>query len=518
MKKHLAFVLALVMLMGCLLSGCGKNDDAGTGTKADDSLLTVAFNLAPSSLDFQSVALSSGGNLTGLFMFDTLVTYDADTGNINPAVAESWEWVNDTTLRMHLRNDVVSHNGFGITAEDVLYMFQRGAACAPLARYYSKFDAENTKVVNDYTIDIALKAPSSVALKTLAMSCFFIASKQGIEAAGGLEAFARNPQAATGPYKFVEWAEGDHILVERNDSYWGEKGYYKQVNIRFIPDDSSRLLALQSGDVDAINKVLASQTATINSGNASLVSYDNQLQMYSVILNCADGPLANAKVRQAMNYAIDRDAALSTILFGQGTVADGVFPDGFSLYSAPASGDKWTCDMDKAKALMVEAGYPDGFEMDVVLYENQTYSDIAEYVNNAWASLGIKLNIKISDSGTFFATLGKGEYDAYVIANSGIDYTSVFKIYDNRLDYAQGGNSQYAGSDEFKAALDTIYSSTDESALMSAAAVAESVLREDVPCINLMNGYILFATRPGMTGYGLGVMGDPDFTHLRPAA
>lgn len=522
MKKKLAMLLAAVMLLTCCLAGCGSKDTPASTTTdprpVDDSLLTVAFNLSPSSLDFQSVALSSGGNLAGIFMFDTLVKYDAETGSVQPAIAESWEWMDDTTLRMHLRKDVVSHNGYPITAEDVLYMFERGCACAALARYLSKFDAANTKVVDEYTIDVALPAPSSVALKTLAMSCFFVSSKAGIEAQGGLGAFARNPQAATGPYKFVEWVEGDHILVERNDEYWGNKAFYKQVNIRFISDDSSRLMALQGGDVAAVNKVLASQSSTVDGTSATLVSYDNQLQMYSVILNCADGLLADVRVRQAMNCAVQREAAVATILFGQGTVADGVFPSGFSLYSAPASGDTWTYDLEKAKSLMAEAGYADGFEMTLILYENQTYSDIAEFVESAWSELNIKVNIQTSDSGTFFGTLGTGEYDGYVIATSGVDYTATFKIYDNRLTYAQGCNSQYAGSAEYLAALDTIYSATDEAELMSAAAVAQSALRQEVPCINLMNGNILFAVQNGLTGYSVGVMGDPDFTHLRPAA
>ena len=139
-------------------------------------------------------------------------------------------------------------------------------------------------------------------------------------------------------------------------------------------------------------------------------------------------------------------------------------------------------------------------------------------MESAWSALNIKVNIQTSDSGTFFSTLGTGEYDGYVIANSGIDYTSVFKIYDNRLTYAQGCNSQYAGSAEYLAALDTIYSATDETELMSAAAVAQSALRQEVPCINLMNGNVLFAVQNGLTGYSVGVMGDPDFTHLRPAA
>lgn len=537
MKKRLSAILILALVLS-LLAGCGGSPSASSADPAAPSdastnapgsvesappdgptTLTVAYNLEPASLDLQSVGLSSGGTTTGSFLYDTLVSFDSATNSVQPCVAESWEWVEDTILRMKLRQDVYSHNGFNIVAEDILYMLQRGCETAPLARYYGSVDPGKCAVVDTYTIDIALKSPSPVFLMGLSQSCFAIASKAGIEAQGGLEAFARAPEALTGKYKFVEWVSGDHVTVERNEDYWGEKAYYDTATIRYIPDDTSRLMALQSGDVDAVNRVLTSQSSTITEGSGmSLVTIDNQLQMYNLILNCSSGPLSNVKVRQAMNYAFNREAALQAILFGYGSVADGLFPEGFSVYSAPKSGEEWTYDLEKAKSLMAEAGYPDGFDMTVILMENQMYSDVAEFAQNAWSQLNINLNIEISDSATFFVKLNSGEYDAYSIANSGYDYTSVFKTYDNRLTYGQGGNSQFYHDDSFYDLLDQIYTELDPAKAAEISGQIQSVLRNEVPVIDVMNGSILFACDSDLTGYYLSPMGDPIFASLRPAA
>lgn len=528
MKKHLLQIFALALALSVLATACTgggdtpSDDPAGSENPsqqvAEQTSLTVAYNLEPASLDLQSVGLSSGGTTTGSFLYDTLVTYNSETNTVEPSVAERWEWVDDTTLRLYLRDDVYSHNGYNIVADDILYMLERGVGTAALSRYYGMIDLEGCAAVDQYTVDIALTAPSPIFLTNLAQSCYAISSKEGIEAQGGLEAFARAPEAMTGKYRFVEWVDGDHVTVTRNEDYWGEKAYYETVTIRFIPDDTSRLMALQSGDVDAINRVLTSQTSTIAEGSGvSLVTIDNQLQMYNIILNCADGPLANTKVRQAMSLAFNREAALQSILFGYGEVATGLFPEGFSVYAPPAEGEAWTYDLERAKELMVEAGYPDGFSMTLILMENQTYSDVAEFAEGAWSQLGIDITIEVSDSASFFVKLNAGEYDAYSIANSGYDYTSVFKTFDDRLDYGEGGNAQFHKDEAFYELLDQIYTEVDPQAAVEISAEIQSILREEVPVINVMNGSILFACDSNLTGYYLSPMGDPIFTDLRPA-
>lgn len=536
MKKKLALLLAVVMLATMALTACGGNTNppaqntgdpgqtqsggqtqAPAGDKMSPQELKVAYNLEPASLAPQTVALQSAVTLVGSYLFDTLVTFNSETNSVEPCVAESWTWVDDTTLELKLRQDVYSHDGHNIVADDVQFMMETGCATAALARYYGAIDLEGCAVVDQYTYQIKLKSPNPTFLYNLCQSCFCISSKAGIEAAGGLEAVARNPVSATGRYKFVEWADGDHITVTRNEDYWGEKPYFENVLIRFIPDDTSRLLALQSGDVDAINKILSSQVSTV-SGNPDIqvVSYDNQYQMYNVFLNCTHEALSNVKVRQAMNYAVNRQAALAAILFGEGTVADGPFPAGFSIYADVAAGDEWSYDLEKAKALMKEAGYENGFEMTLILMENQMYSNVAEFVNAAWEPLGIKVNISMSDSPTFFSKLNAGEYDAYSIANSGVDYLSTLKTFDDRLTIAQGGNTQFKASDPdaFYAVLDQLYTELDNDAAKAVSADFHHVLRQEVPVINMMNGNILFGCKSGLTGYSLTPMGDPNFATL----
>ena len=399
-------------------------------------------------------------------------------------------------------------------------MFERGCATPGLARYYSGFDAENCEIISATEMNIAMKTPSPAALTNMTLISFAVQSKQGFEAAGGADVVATTAPSATGLYVVEEWLKGDHITLKRNENYWGEPAPYETVTIKYLTDASSRLMALQSGDVDVIDRIAASEATLIeNDANLKLYELENVQNLYGVYLNCANAPLNDAKVRQAMSMAVNREALLQSVFFGRGQVADGIFAKSFPMYSAPKADEAFAYDVEAAKALLADAGYADGFTITMITSQTQAYIDIAQFCQAAWSPLGIKVDIQSSDSATFFSNKNAGAYDAYVLAATGVNYVNIMKDYDNRLTYERSGATQFNPSNEseFHAAVDTLYTSLDQGVAKDAAAVAQSYCRTEFPSISLVNSHSLFASKTSVAGITMTCMGESNFSHVHPA-
>ena len=271
MKKR---IMALCLTMLLALSGCGSNgsqnaetgDSSGSASgmalTAVEDTLTIGATSEVFSLDPPSENDSSSGQVI-VQIFDGLVQPDYENGGVKPCLAESWEMIDDVTYRFHLREGVMTHNGDELTAEDVLYTVERGVASSYKQYVWGCVDAENSQVVDTYTIDIKLLYPNASFLQYLVDPGASIVSKAGVEAAGGEEAHGRNPLGATGPYKFKEWIAGDRIVLERNENYWGDAPYFKNLVFRVISDGTSRSLSLETGEIDFAFDILPAQVEQV---------------------------------------------------------------------------------------------------------------------------------------------------------------------------------------------------------------------------------------------------------------
>lgn len=527
MKRFTAMLLAMLLVLGCL-AGCSNEKPKTSEPGSDPSApvaetpkeLIIAVSAEPSNLDPQGIGMSTGLTMSGGFFYDSLLHYNSNTGAVEPNIITEWTWVDDVTLKVKIRDDVVSVSGSKITTADIQWMFERATNLPALSAYAGSFDATGNEIINDYEMTLKLKAPDPIALNYLCLTNFGVQSKADWEAAGGTDGVAQTAKAATGRYILKEWITGDHMTLVRNENYWGEKAPYETVTIRYIADASSRQMALQSGDVMAIDRVPQSQASTISSDpNLTLVELSDAWNTYQVPLDCTHPALSNVKVRQAMNMAVNRDALLASVFFGFGTTSDGPFHSKHMLYSAPGASEAWVYDMEAAKQLMIDAGYADGFSMTmIVMSTNQTYMDVCEFVQAAWGQLNIDVKIETYDNATFFTKLNGGEWDAYSIASSGINYLSPIKFTDNRRAVGAQGYTQFNASNEaeFHEITDLMYTTLDTELAKDYAADYQRVVREEVPVVNVVNSSILFATSNSVSGAALSPMGDPDFSGLSP--
>lgn len=374
-----------------------------------------------------------------------LVVSDPVTGEISPCLAESWEQIDEYTYRLYLRKDVVSHAGDPFTAHDVVTSFKRGGKSTVKAYVWDPFDCEATVAVDDYTVDIKTKEPYAPAMRLLAdngQGIMMIVEKSLVDQ-GDETDYSRNPVGGTGPWVLKEWIAGDRVILERNENYWGEKPYYKTLVLRNITDDITRAMALESGDIDICLDVTPSQVPNLQD-NESIALYHNKSFTTNYIgINCKNEILSDLRVRQALCYAMDRDAIVQLAYGGIGRPADAMLPPEHECY-IPAEGDLiYHYDLDKAKELLAEAGYADGFTINLWANENQTRIDLAEMLQNMWSQLGITVNVEIMEWGAYLEKLGNGEHDMFILGyacngNDGDYLHDTWYTSDSYLDNYQG--------------------------------------------------------------------------------
>ncbi len=320
--------------------------------------VTIALTDDPPSGDPHKTRGANGGHL--LFnLYDGLVALSGDMLTITPALATSWEKLDDLSWRFELRRGVTFHNGEPFDAEAVRYSIARllDPNAVRFNTDYREFG--EVEIVDPYTVIVHTRTPDPNFLPKMASLHMVPPAYTSMVSE---EEFSAHP-VGTGPYRFVSWTLGQQLVLEANDDYWGGRPSIDRLVFRPIPEASTRLAELQAGTVDII--------VGLNYDAIPLLDADPNLRaeantgrrtvfMHMDLLNGAE-PLQDVRVRQAMAYAIDRQLLIDAVLNGYGTPLATIFrPDMFG-YSADFQ--PYPYDPEKARALLAEAGYPNGFDI-----------------------------------------------------------------------------------------------------------------------------------------------------------
>lgn len=338
-----------------------------------------------------------------------------------PALAESWENPDDTTWIFHLREGVTFHNGDPLTAEDVKFTFDSildETFAAPSRSFYTPITA--IEVVDPLTVKFTLDQPYGPFLSYLNMP---IVPKAVVEADPA--AFATSP-VGTGPFKLVEWRRGDSIILEANPDYWDGAPLLDGIELRVIPDNSARVVALESGDLDLVQSPISPQDVkrmegvegfTVNRVPAAGYTYIN--------LNCTDPVMSDVNVRKAISLLVNRQEILDGIYSGVGQLAKGPIPPGMWAYSDDLPDFEY--NPEAARALLDEAGWTlgadgkrakDGQPLSIVVRTHSEDPDrrqVAEVLQAVLAAEGIDSSTNIVEWPTFFADVQAGAYQMAIV-------------------------------------------------------------------------------------------------------
>jgi peptide/nickel transport system substrate-binding protein len=385
-----------VALSAGLLAGPGRLSTARVARafqeSSDQEQVTIAFSSELNTLD-PAFFTSSNEQSVYYAVFDTLVTRDADL-NIIPGLAESWTNPDDNTWEFKLRAGVTFHDGSPLTSDDVKFTVDRILGDFMENPSQSKLATiQEVQAVDPLTVRFITKSPDPILLARLAGIVGWIVPKAHIEATG-FEDFATNP-VGTGPYRFVSWTKDEELVLESNPAYWKGEPPYKRIVFRPVPEASTRLALLKSGDVDFIQDVPTDQVSAFEGDDTLQIISTPTLRTLYFILRSDEGPLTDVRVRQAMNYAIDKEGVISELLNGNGTVSPGqtMGPEyfGFNPELQP-----YPYDPEKAKALLAEAGFDGGQSIQLLTPSGRYQGDrtIAEAVAAQLSEVGITVEIE----------------------------------------------------------------------------------------------------------------------------
>jgi peptide/nickel transport system substrate-binding protein len=446
-KKIIAIALVAALVLAATAGAADKS-----GKKTRDTL-RVAVLEDLKTMDPQASNMVSNW-MVQLNIFDKLV-YEDDKGVVHPRLATEWKFLDDLTLEMKLRKDVVFHDGGKFTAEDVLFTFKRGKANSISASTFAPFDLDKTVAVDPYTIRIKFKTPYAAVFNTLTTGRGSIVSKAAVEKMGA-DAYARNP-IGTGPYKLAAWKSGSQIVLVRNDAYWGQKALTKNVVYNVIPEAANRVIELETGNADAIFDVAGSDVKRVKQIKGAHVLMGDSSRYMTLTFSMKDKLLSNKDVRYALSYAIDKASLVDAVYEGTAAVATGMYPPTVFAYKNKGV---MPYDPAKAKELLAKAGYPNGFEMNFLVEAREADIRLAEIVQNMWAAVGVKAKMFQMTASTYTAQGNK--YQAGMRAGNVNEPSNILIIYDSAFGERLEPNDPWI--DSKLAAAKTIYDSKKRAA------------------------------------------------------
>lgn len=366
-----------------------------------EGTLIVALSTNPDTLDAPITAERNAHNASR-GIFDSLVWVN-DEGEVVPELAESWEISEDgLEYIFHLREGVTFHNGEPFNADAVVFSWERYTN--PELPWNERWRmADLLEKVDDYTVKITTEEPRPLLLRTIATT-WEIVPPGYFNEVGEVE-FGIKP-VGTGPFVFEEWVQGDHITLKANPNYWRE-GYPKVAEVIFrpIPESSTRVAAIQTGEVDVVGRLSSEEAQSLlGATGVQVIRYPVARVYYIAFNNLTSGvgqPTEDPLVRQAMNYAVDVQAIVDALFDGFAKPASGFVATGELGYGAV---EPFAYDPDMARDLLAEAGYPNGFTMDFACPAGAYthFEEVCEAIQGYLSEVGIETNLEIMESGQYW--------------------------------------------------------------------------------------------------------------------
>jgi peptide/nickel transport system substrate-binding protein len=410
--KSLCVATAMATVLTFMLPFATGDAMAGGSIKRGGTL-TIARPDEPLTLD--PFIPSDNGSIYAIAQIcEPLVLGDATGKGLEPGLAQSWEESADgLAYTFTLRPGVKFSNGKPVTVEDAVFSLKKVAD--PQASYGFAFTpVKAIEKVDDSHLRITLKQPYVTLLSAVSLFSSSIVSKADYEK--DATAFGKSP-VCTGPFMVQSYERGSQVVLVPNPYYWrqGEDGkplpYLDKVVLKYVPESNSRVLGLRNGDFDVILTVPLNQAASIKQLDGVTLEIAPGYRLDYVYLNHAKKPIDDKRIRLAMNYAANREAIMKTVYFGIGQLANSFMPQ-VNFWSDKVEPIPY--DLDKAKALIKEAGY-DGTPIKLMVDTgNAPFKQIATILQDGWTKAGLKVEIVEFDTGTSFDMTQKGNYQAYV--------------------------------------------------------------------------------------------------------
>jgi len=478
--------LCLVMVVASF-SGCVTEEE-------EEELMVLIFACSGDADRLDPADVTDGESIQRMDnIFEGLVEYKSGTTDIQPSLAESWNTSDDgLEITFYLRDGVKFHDGTDFDADAVVFSFARQYDTNHEYHDYGEWaywgymfsDIDKVEKIDNMTVKIVLERPNAAIMTSLAMFTVAIVSPTNAEEWG--EDVFRHP-VGTGPFKFVEWVKDDHITLEKNDNYWREEAELDKLIFRVIEDPSARLLALQAKEIHGMEYPDPASFSVIEANDDMQLLSQPGMNVGYLAMNTGYGynddnengvfdgnetwvktpgyfePLTKVKVRQAINYAIDKQSIVDNLYKGTASVAKNGMPPFMLGYNDDV--EDYDYDPEMSKQLLEEAGYPNGFETTLwAMPVSRPYmydpTKIAEAIQSYLAAVDITVEIYSVDWSTYLEETEGGKHPMCLLGWTGDNGDP-----DNFMNVLYGANACSIGT----AGNVAFYNNTDVQALFSAA-------------------------------------------------
>ena len=473
-------------------------------------------------------------------IFEGLLEFEAGTTEIKPGLATSWETSTDgIEIVFKLREGVKFHDGTDFNADAVVFSFARQYDLNHPYRQYGEWaywgymfsDIKEMEKIDDYTVKLVLKRPNASIMTSLAMFTVNIVSPANAEKYKG-DAF-KYP-CGTGPFKFVEWVKDDHITLEANDNYWRERPQLDKLIFKVIPDPSARLMALEVGEVQGIEYPNPADFARINANKDLVLMTQPGMNIGYMAMNTGYGyedanengvrdpdepwvktpgyfePLTKKKVRQAINMAIDKQSIVDNLYMGTAIKAKNGMPPFMLGYNDEIK--DYPYDPAKAKELLTEAGYPNGFEVTLyVMPVSRPYMfdppKIGEAIQSYLGAIGIKVKFYQVDWGTYLQETEAGKHQMCLLGwtgDNGDPDNFMNVLYGaNACSIGTAGNYAFFNDENVQILLSKALQTYDKEKRAEYYKKAQEVIHEDAGWVYLAHSMQSMVFRKNVHGFVL---------------
>ena len=461
--KALALILVLSMALTAPLGG------AAWAQRTD---LVIGMALEPPHLDPTAGAAGAIDEVVYANVFEGLTRID-ETGAVQPALAESWTVSDDGLVYAFvLRRGVTFHDGTGFDSGDVRFSLDRARAADSVNAQKGYFEPiDRIETPSPAEVVIQLSRPSGLFLFHLGQGDAVMVGSESAET-------NRHAPVGTGPFRFVEWQQGSRVVLERNAEYWGDPVALDRVEFRFLSDPSAQIAAVIAGDVDAFPNIGAPEALSLFDDDPGLSVVVGTTEGETILaLNNRRAPFDDPLVRQALAHAVDRRQLIDGAMFGYGTPIGSHFAPHHAAYVDTTG--VYPHDPERARALLAEAGYPDGFSTTLVLPPPSYARRGGEIVQAQLAQVGVEVELIPVE----WAQWLEQAFRAY-------DYNMTIVSHTEPLDidiYARGPDDYYFGyrNPDFDAVMAALERATDPAERRRLYAEAQQILAADVPVVFL---------------------------------
>ncbi|PAV30782.1 glutathione ABC transporter substrate-binding protein [Virgibacillus profundi] len=493
-NNKVLFLASFLLIIIVFVAGCSEESSGGDAESNTTQEITYASTSDVVGLSPIDTNDSVSSNAT-FQIYETLFIKDPETMEIQPLLAESYETPDDNTWEIKLKEDITFHDGTPFNAEAVKYTFEQikdPERAAPRASLLAPIDTIEVK--DEYTVVLKTKEPYGPMLSALSHTNAAIVSPTADK-----EGDINKEPVGTGPFTFVEWAEGAHVTLEKNEDYWREPAQLDKVTFKVVPESSTAISMLETGEVQFLDALPSDQLPRIESLNDVEVQKSEGTRVSYLGFNMEKEPFNELEFRQAIAYGVNQEAYVEQLnglgIFNESIIGPKVFG-----YNEEASEATYSYDKEKAEQMIEENGYS-GQSITLLAANRDNYMKMAEIVQSQLTEIGLDVQIETMEWGTFLDTTRKGNYEMTFLgwSNSTADGSEL--LYPNlHTDNINASNYSRYNNEEFDKLVEESRMSVDQDYRKEKLHEANLMAIEDAPWIVMEHGMVTAAYHTSVEG------------------